>query len=625
LHGLRVGWRLSRRQWAIVLVSLPLFAAIHGASYWLRFEGQLGPTELSLLTSTLLPAVVLKAIVFTWFRVYNGWSRYVTFHDLLLLVQAATVSSVLLALGDYLLLPQVTVPRSVFLMDWGTTIVAIGGLRSLARMLDEGRSADILHTMSKPVLIVGANNSGEALLRAIRRTPKLHYRVIGFISEKKDSVDTCIGGIPVLGTLNQTCSLAQQFRVSDVLITAGELAGNNVRQLVEDGRKHNVNVKVLPSYEQLLAGNVDLRPRQVSIEDLLCRDPVQLDMRELHQWLDDRVLVVTGSAGSIGSEICRQLLQFSPRRLVAIDRSENGQFFLERELRRLNNSIDIDICIADLHDSERLDCVFAKNRPDIVFHAAAYKHVPLMESNSGEAVKNIILTTRKLADLSETHHVSSFVMISSDKAVNPTNVMGACKRVAELYIQGMAHFSKCRFVTVRFGNVLDSAGSVVPIFRSQIAAGGPVTVTDPEMRRYFMTIPEASQLVIQAGAMGHGGEIFVLDMGNPVRIVDLARDMIRLSGLRVDEDIQIQFTGVRSGEKLFEELHCEGERHLATSHPKILIAESGQTDVDALRHGILRLQQAADGPKPLILREINNLVPSFTHSEMVPVPERRAA
>ena len=612
--------KMSKRLVLRAAASWPLFALIYFSSYWLRFEGDLYGTQLNLFLSTFAWVACLKVVAFAYFRVYQGWGRFVTFHDLTLLLKAATASSFAILMVDFLLYPGLSTPRSVFLMDWGLTIVALGGIRSLARLLDERELSSLFTLGHTPALIVGANDSGEALLRAIRRNPRLTYRVVGFIAEDQGALGTHIGGVPVIGQLADTCELAQKYQVSDVFITAGELAGQQVRQLVDRAREAQINVRVLPSYEQLLSGTVDLRPREVSIEDLLRREPVRLNMAELHRWIDDRVLLVTGSAGSIGSEICRQLLQFSPRRLVLVDRSENGQFFLERELRRLDPDLDIRICIGDVTDAARMRALFQSHRPDVVFHAAAYKHVPLMEAHPGEAVKNIVLATKLLADIAEACGVSSFVMISTDKAVNPTSVMGASKRVAELYVQAKAGEAHCQFVTVRFGNVLDSAGSVVPLFRQQIAAGGPVTVTHPEMVRFFMTIPEASQLVIQAGAMGRGGEIFVLDMGEPVKIVDLARDMIRLSGLELGQDIDIQFVGQRPGEKLFEELNCDGERHRPTSHPKIMVAESGRVDLAVLQGALEQIQQIADGSVSPIIAALQNIVPQYALTKAASQP-----
>jgi FlaA1/EpsC-like NDP-sugar epimerase len=579
-------------------------------AYWLRFDGALGSTEWQAISRNLPMLVVLKICALTWCGVLRGWSRCVTFHDLMAITKASTAGSVLLALADYLSTPGTQISRTVFLLDWSGTLFAIGVMRSWSRMWLErrglpGRSDEV------PVIIVGANDSGEALLRSIRRNRSLRYRVLGFITDDRSCLNSCIDGVPVIGELHDTCALAARLCVTEVLITAGELSGRRVRRLVEEARRMGVSVKVVPSHEQLLHGDIDVRPRSVSIEDLLRREPVRLNLSKLHNWLDDRVLMVTGSAGSIGSEICRQLMQFNPRRIVLVDRSENGQYFLERELQAARTGIELELCIADVGDAMRMSQLMREYRPQIIFHAAAYKHVPLMESHPGEAVKNTVFTTRLMADLAHQNGVESFVMISTDKAVNPTSVMGACKRAAELYVQALAEHSNCHFVTVRFGNVLDSAGSVVPVFRDQIQRGGPVTVTHPEMIRYFMTIPEASQLVIQAGAMGNGGEIFVLDMGEPVRIVDLARDMIRLSGLELGRDIEIEFTGIRPGEKLFEELHVAGERHLPTSHPKILVAESHPTVYRSILADVVALCESADGPRDRIYDRLRQLIPQY--------------
>ncbi len=370
-----------------------------------------------------------------------------------------------------------------------------------------------------------------------------------------------------------------------------------VPRLVEDWRQQAAHRRIASRKQ----------PRPVAAADLLAREPIELDDPAVHKWIAGRRVLVTGAAGSIGSELCRQLLLLAPAKLVLVDRSETGQFFLERELRELCPDADVDVAMADVADGDRLWHVFDEHRPQIVVHAAAYKHVPMMESHPGEAVKNIVLATRTLADLADEFDCEAFVLISTDKAVNPTSVMGSCKRLAEQYVEARAASSACRFVTVRFGNVLDSAGSVVPIFREQIARGGPVTVTHPDMVRYFMTIPEAAQLVLQAGAMGRGGEIFVLDMGRPVRIVDLARSMIRLSGLRVGEDVEIHFTGLRPGEKLFEELYGAGEERRPTAHPKIMAAAGEPRPLAEVIADVRRLEAAVHAPNEALremLREV---------------------
>jgi len=615
----------SPRHLVVVAGLLPLFLAIHYGAYWLRFDGRIGGTELSQIAATIGWVVLAKLVVFVWFGAHQGWSRYLTFHDVFILVQAASVSALIVAFGDYIFFPTYTAPRSVFLMDWGATIFLIGGIRGAGRLVEEHAIAPFLTNNRIHVLIVGVNRSGESLLRAIRRNVKIRYRVVGFITENRAALNSRIGGVPVIGVLADTCRLAKKYGITQILITAGELSGQQVRRLVEDARQSEIQVNVLPSYEQLIGGHVDLRPREVSIEDLLHRDPVTLDMNCLHKWIENKTLLVTGSAGSIGSEICRQLLQFSPRKLVVVDQSETGQFFLERELRALAKDLEIVVCIADTCDAMRMNQIFSQQTPDIVFHAAAYKHVPLMEENPGEGIKNITMASRLLADLADQHQVKSFVMISTDKAVNPTSIMGTCKRVAELYVQAFSQNSTCRFVTVRFGNVLDSAGSVVPIFREQIAKGGPVCVTHPDMQRYFMTIPEASQLVIQAGAMGHGGEIFVLDMGEPVRIVDLASDMIRLSGLTVGSDIEIEFTGMRPGEKLFEELRVATEKHVATGHAKIQVVASTPHSFPAIRGQVDALSALTHSSTPEIIQMLKHIVPEFQRTVLPESPSRSAA
>ena len=603
---------------------LPVFFAIYYLSYWMRLEGQLGEVQSRIFWSTVGWFIAVKLLIFAWFGVHRSWGRFHTFYDQVNLIKAATCATVITVLVNRFVLPQAGIPRGIFLLDWGTTIVIIGGARALLRLLHEGGSTFLSHAERIPAFIVGANDAGEALLRTIIRDGSSTYRVVGFIDDNRRRLGTRIGGVRVVGALDQTCQLALRHGVQKVLIASGELSGRQIRKLVEDARRHSIRVKVLPSLEQLIKGHIAINPRPVKIDDLLQREPVELDMKNIHKWIDHRTLLVTGSAGSIGSEICRQLLQYSPKRLVLLDRSENGQFFLERELRQLYPNVELDVCIADILDQPRMAAVLDQYRPDVIFHAAAYKHVPLMENHPGEAVRNIVAATRRLADLAMNRGVESFVMISTDKAVNPTSVMGACKRVAELYVQSLSNMSDCRFVTVRFGNVLDSAGSVVQVFREQIAHGGPLTVTDPKMERYFMTIPEASRLVIQAGLIGKTGQIMVLDMGDPVRIVDLASDMIRLSGLRVGEDVEIEFSGLRQGEKLYEELRAHGERQLPTPHEKITVACHRPGNAAQILAAIDDLERTAIEHPGDVVARLQGIVPEY-HSEQLEVPLPRIA
>jgi len=605
--------RLARRSTALVALATVL-AAVHCGAYWTRFEGRPEPYFLQGMYETLAFVVCLKAASMAWFGLLRGWTRFVTFHDFLAVAEATTLGSLLIVVIDHLWLTERVIPRGIIVIDWGATLIVVCGLRSIGRSINERyRLIFKRGTAARRVLIVGANHAGESLLRSIHRNGKSPFQVVGFLDHDDLRTGEMMAGVPIVGTIDNACRLAQSHAAEEILVTKGQVPGTSVRKLIDDCRAQGVQVKMLPSYEQLLSGQVAVKVRDVAIDDLLHRDPVKLDSAQIHHWLEGRILMVTGAAGSIGSEVCRQLLQFAPAKLVLVDRSENGQFHIEREIRKLAPQIQIEVRIADIADAIRMEQLFMEFRPEILFHAAAYKHVPLMEHNPGEAVKNNVKATRALADLADDFDLQAFVLISTDKAVNPTSVMGACKRTAELYVQSLAERSKCRFVTVRFGNVLDSAGSVVPLFREQIARGGPVTVTDERMQRFFMTIPEAAQLVIQAGAMGQGGEIFVLEMGEPVRIIDLAHDMIRLSGLNVGQDIEIQITGLRPGEKLFEELHVHGETHQPTRHPKIQVATAIKTMTAAeIAAGIDHLQSLVDSPADLILAQLQKLVVQYT-------------
>ncbi|MEN6459653.1 MAG: nucleoside-diphosphate sugar epimerase/dehydratase [Thermoguttaceae bacterium] len=585
----------------------PLLVGIYFLCYWLRFEGQLGQTELTGFRATVGWVVASQLVWFIALRACRGWRRSVTFYDLVVLARTATAALLTVAMIQYLFAPLPAVPRSVLLLDWGATIVVIGGARSLLRGVRELHWRPFSSTEPVRVLIAGASELGTSTLHAIRGLTQPSYHVVGFIDGNPGIRGNHIEGVPVLGDCRHARQLASEHRVRQVLVMQGELTGPQIRQLIDDvGRL--CEVRIVPHYQRLIEGSVTVQPRPVCIDDLLQREPVKLAIADIRQWIDGRVILVTGSAGSIGSEICRQLLQFDPERVVLVDRAETAQFFIERELQALAPNKRIDVCVADVLDETNMRRILMRHRPHVIFHAAAYKHVPLMERHPQEAVKNIVTATRRMADLAVAFHVDSFVLISTDKAVNPTSVMGACKRAAELYVQSLAGRASGRFVTVRFGNVLDSAGSVVPLFRQQIAAGGPLTVTHPEVRRYFMTIPEASRLVIQAGAIGQSGQILVLDMGEPVRIVDLATDMIRLSGLRVGEDVAIQFTGLRPGEKLYEELHIAGEQRLPTTHPKIIVATHRPPRVGDVRRAIAELEETARMEPEAIVGQLKQLV-----------------
>ena len=608
-----------------IAILAPLTAAAYYVAFLLRFGGALNTEQQQLALSTLGWAVGIKSLAILQSRLHQEYTRYVTFRDMLTLARAVTIGSIGITLIDAMLLSNTTIPRSIVLLDWGVSLMLLATVRTLPRLIRDTPWRGFAKPTGTNALIVGANDAGEILLRSLRRNPELGYRPFGFVDHRPEIQGRRIAGLPVLGTHNDLPELTKQHAIEEVLLTAGSLPGKEVRRLIEIGSQHDFRVKVLPSYEQLLQGQVAMNPRPVAIADLLRRPSVQLDNQKITEWIAGRTVLVTGSAGSIGSEICRQILKLKPSKLIVLDRTETGQFFLERELRRLAPEANIVVALADLTDRDRLAALFADQTPQIIFHAAAYKHVPLMEQHVGEAVKNIVLATRNVVDMAEEYRAEGFVMISTDKAVNPTSVMGSCKRLAEQYVQSRAETSPCRLVTVRFGNVLDSAGSVVPIFREQIARGGPLTITHPEMIRYFMLIPEAAQLVIQAGAMGQGGEIFVLDMGDPVRILDLAKDMIRLSGLRVDEDIEIEITGLRPGEKLYEELYSDSETHRPTTHAKIMAAASTPRPLLSVIHDINHLAQLVDEPNTTVQNALREIIPIQKPGQPIPAKALRAA
>ncbi|QDU87403.1 UDP-N-acetyl-alpha-D-glucosamine C6 dehydratase [Pirellulimonas nuda] len=609
---------MQLQQLSTLLLYAVLAAVSYAAAFALRFGGVVPPQYVDVLIGSIGLATCAKLAACYWFGLHKGFSRYLSFDDLIVIGKATTLGSIALTFADALLMPLASLPRGVLVIDWGATLMTLGLVRAAPRALRHfpGFAAA---GRGPRALIVGADDDGEALLRALRGSRTAPRRVVGFLDADPRRQGRRIGGVPVLGAADRLSYWVARLHIEEVLISGG-MNGRDVRMLVDAAEQCGVRVCVLPSYDRLLQGSVAVQPRPVAIEDLLRRDPVQLDQASLHGFVGGQTVLVTGSAGSIGSELCRQLLALGPKRLVLVDRSETGQFFLERELTLGGSGVEVTAMLADMTDVDRLRVVFDQTRPDVVFHAAAYKHVPLMESHPGEGIKNIVLATRNVAELAHEFDCGTLVMISTDKAVNPTSVMGSCKKLAERYVQARAAAGR-RFITVRFGNVLDSAGSVVPIFRQQIAAGGPITITHPDIVRYFMMIPEAAQLVIQAGALGAGGEIFVLDMGEPVRIVDLARDMIHLSGLREGEDIEIEVVGLRPGEKLYEELYGDEETHAPTSHPKIMAAASAAVSLLKVTRDINRLEALANAPADVVRAALGEVVPRLESQ----AAERRAA
>ena len=606
---------LAKRFWMILLFKAALIALSFLLAFLLCFDLHTVHADWALFEGLILPVLLIKLAVFWAMGLNHGWWRYVSIPDVFNLFLANLAASSIVffyvAIG-----PGLTgVPRSLFLLDVMVCFLIGCGIRILTRAWRENYfpMGDASHDCGKRVLIVGAGYAGQMIVKEMRVNLSLNISIIGFIDDDPAKLNERFQGFPVLGCQTDLADICREYDIEEVIIAIPSATGRQLRCIIDSCRNARVTFKTLPGVGELIDGRVTVQQiKDVALEDLLGREPVTLDEEAIRSYLKGKRILVTGAAGSIGSEICRQIAPFQPERIILFDKAETPMFFLERELRQRFPDLPLSPVIGDIRHRTHTTSVFDEYRPEVVFHAAAYKHVPMMEANPDAAANNNVRGTKILADAAHSFGVHRFVMISTDKAVNPTNVMGASKRAAELYVQSLAGFSTTSFVTVRFGNVLGSNGSVIPIFREQIKKGGPVTVTDPEVIRYFMTIPEASQLVLQAGSMGKGGEIFLLDMGEPVKIVTLAEEMIRLSGFRPYEDIDIVFTGLRPGEKLFEELLLSGEGIQPTAHEKIMVARAEMHDwksLNAMIEDLYKVTQMLDTRQ--ILNTLREIVPEF--------------
>jgi len=521
------------------------------------------------------------------------------------------LSSSLVIMAPIYFLRVAGYPRSVFIIDWALVILLTGGLRFALRALKE--TTPLFKPAGKRLLIVGAGDAGDMLLREIKKNKSLEYNPVGFVDDDPNKAGVKIHGVPVLGRAQDIPKLISSRGVEEIIIAIPSATGSQMRRIFGYCRESKAKFMTIPPLKEIIGGEVHFNQvREVRMEDLLGREPVNLDMELIRQYLGGKTVLITGAGGSIGSELCRQVASFHPAKVIPLDRAENSLFYIQLELRERFPDLDLHPLICDINNEEKLQAIMDEFRPQVIFHSAAYKHVPLMEDHPEEAVLNNIIGTKRIVQASHQAGAEKFVMISTDKAVRPSSVMGASKRVAELWVQGFSRLSKTQFVTVRFGNVLGSQGSVVPIFRHQIAQGGPLTITHPEVTRYFMTLSEAAQLVMQAGALGQGGDILLLDMGEPIRIVDLARDMVSLSGLDPDRDIEFSFCGLRKGEKLHEELFVEGEGVQPTSHAKILVAQPVYYDWQRLESDVERLRALAQGMKrDEIIEKLQEMIPAY--------------
>jgi len=564
------GARRNRfRRWTSRWLQLAIFLFAGISAFLLRFDFAIPKAERAHLLAGLCVWVIAKSLVFQLFRLDRGWWRYVSVPDLLRVAYANLAGSALGGAGILLFAPR-GFPRSLYFVDLLVCFITTAGVRLAARMAFEFSRAQN-RSEKKRTLIYGAGDAGVSLLREIRQNPALAYDVAGFVDDNPVKTGAVIYRAKIFGNGEALPSIVKAHGIAMVLIALPSATGREMTAILKRCQEAGVVYKTVPSFAEILeSGSLASGIRDVDVEDLLGRNPVHLDESQIRERIENKVVAVTGAAGSIGSELCRQIARFRPAAIVAYDCAETALFYIDREMSESFPGLQFHPEVGDIRNLRRLAEVFEKYRPSILYHAAAYKHVPLMESHVFEAVENNVIGTWNVAIAAAESGIADFVMISSDKAVRPTSVMGVTKRVAELLIHALQE-GRTKYVSVRFGNVLGSNGSVIPLFKQQIAARKPVTITHPEMRRYFMTIPEAAQLVIQASTMGKGGEIFVLDMGQPVRILDLASNLILLSGLRPDEDIKIVFTGIRPGEKLYEELAHLDEEMRPTFHQKIKI------------------------------------------------------
>lgn len=600
----------------------------------LRFEFNVYSDQfnhyLGVFIANVAVITVFKLAVFAAFGLYNSLWRFAGTEEIIKIVLASLGAFALVFV--YLDLTGQVIPRGVqgicFLLD----IIFLGGTRMSYRSIRTLRQTGLLHLIAgrkqrnghdavKRVLLVGGGSAGASMIKELRDNPQAGKEIVGVIDDDPAKIGKRIVGKKILGGRGTIAHEVERLGVDEIIIAIPSAKRADIQAIVNECNKTGCRLKILPAYIDLIDGKVSIsKLRDVEIEDLLGREPVSVDLHQISGYLEGRIVLVTGGGGSIGSELCRQIAAFRPRRLIALDIYENSLFDLEGEMRSSHPELAFDTVIASIRDKARLQDVFDQYRPHVVFHAAAHKHVPLMEANPKEAVLNNVLGTKNILDLSDTFAVEKFVLISTDKAVNPTNVMGATKRVAEMLMQDMSYRSSTRYSAVRFGNVLGSNGSVLPVFRRQIEAGGPVTVTHPEITRYFMTIPEAVQLVIQAGAMANGGEIFVLDMGEAVKIIDLAENVIRLSGYVPYADIDIVFTGLRPGEKLYEELLLDEEGIRRTTHDHIYVGQPvppTERLSRLLAEGEETLEKEArricEGSDRDVVAFLHNIVPNYTN------------
>ncbi len=611
-YPIRLGFKI---RWLVFFHDVVMIPIAWGLAYWLRFNlGKIAPSFVEQALH-ILPIVIPVQAVFYWiFGLYRGIWRFASLPDLIRIVKVV-ISGVLVTILILFLNAQlVAIPRSIFPLYALLLIAFLGGSRVCYRWLKDHVEIARKREQAQRVLIVGAGQAGEGIVRDLQRHANKEYHAIGFVDDRRAKRGQEIHGVRVLGRTSDIPALVEQLGIHLIIIAMPSARSAEMRRIVDYCEISGVPFRTLPSIQNLASGSVKIDAlRAVSLEDLLGRDTVSLDWDGIRSSVENKVILVSGGGGSIGAELCRQIARLTPRQLVVIEQNEFNLYQLMTELTKTFPELPIAGHLLDVADRVGVNHIMQQQHIDMVFHAAAYKHVPMLENQLRVAVRNNILGTQVLAEAAVANQVNKFVLISTDKAVNPVNIMGATKRAAEIFCQNYGLHTQTQFITVRFGNVLGSAGSVVPLFKQQIEAGGPVTVTHPEITRFFMTIPEATQLILQSAVLGKGGEIFVLDMGEPIKIRYLAEQMILLAGLTPEQDIEIKYTGLRPGEKLYEELFHEAEPLLATTHEKIMQAKYRERDWNDLMHCLTELAQACESNQTDVLQQLLvKLVPEYS-------------
>jgi FlaA1/EpsC-like NDP-sugar epimerase len=581
----------------------------------LRYDGRIPASYFQHWWAIASVVTVIRILTFIFFRLYQSLWSYSSVPEFFLVVKAVTVSTVIIwviALGlqrmGYLPFPT---PKAFGIIDWMLTVLLLGGLRFAIRFRREWviSKLNAKNAVRRRLLIVGAGAAGSSIIREVFKELSASYLPVGFVDDDPIKKGHHLHGVPILGTRKDIPRFIKQYEIEEVIIALPSASKRDIREILDICQQEAVHIRMVPAVTEIINGTVSIKQlRDVAVEDLLGREPVRVDLAEIAGYLKKERILITGAGGSIGSELCRQVAGFKPEMLLLLGRGENSIFEIDQELIHSFPGLAKIPIIGDIRDREKMAEIFKIYRPTVVFHAAAHKHVPLMEQAPDEAIKNNVFGTKVLAELADEYGCKRFVLISTDKAVNPTSVMGVTKRIAELIIQDLNARSRTSYIAVRFGNVLGSRGSVVPLFKKQIARGGPITITDPEMTRFFMTIPEAVQLVIQAGAFGRGGEIFILDMGEPVKILNLAKELIRLSGFIPEKDIKIEFSGVRPGEKMTEELLTLDEGVGATKHERIFTTRTKVVDGDLLAERLVKLKENLGKERSLILAGLQSIV-----------------